>query len=71
MARRQAQRRPSDGLSKKKKSSIAKKARSGKDVGKKGKNFKKVAAKAAKEYGSAAAGRRVAAAAMWKNARNG
>ena len=50
-----------------KKSTIAKKARAGKDLGKPGKNFNKVAAKAAKQYGSAAAGRRVAAAAMWKN----
>ena len=50
-----------------KKSTIAKKARAGKDLGKPGKNFAKVAAKAAKKYGSAEAGKKVAAAAMWKN----
>ncbi len=49
-------------------SALAKKARSGKDIGKRGKGFEKVAAKAAKEYGSKEAGERVAAAAMWKNA---
>lgn len=55
-------------LNKKQRSSISKKARAGKDIGKKGKNFDKVADKAAKEYGSEEAGERVAAAAMWKNA---
>ena len=50
-----------------KKSTIAKKARAGKDLGKPGKNFAKVAAKAAKKYGSAEAGKKVAAAVMWKN----
>jgi hypothetical protein len=59
--------KPSSGLSKKQKSSVAKKARSGKDIGDKGKDFDKVAAKAAKEYGSKEAGEKVAAAAMWKN----
>lgn len=58
---------PSAGLSKEKKSSVAKKAKAGKDIGKKGKNFDKVAAKAAKKYGSKEAGEKVAAAAMWKN----
>lgn len=58
---------PSAGLSKEKKSATAKKAKAGKDIGKKGKNFKKVAAKAAKKYGSKEAGEKVAAAAMWKN----
>jgi hypothetical protein len=61
--------RPSSGLSKKKKSKIAKAASAGKDIGKKGKGFDKVAAKAAKRYGSKEAGDRVAAAAMWKNAK--
>jgi hypothetical protein len=61
--------KPSSGLTKKKKSKIAKKARKGGDVGKKGKNFDKVADKAAKKYGSKEAGERVAAAAMWKNAK--
>ena len=58
--------KPSAGLSKKKKSDVAKKARKGKDIGKKGKNFDKVADKAAKKYGSTA-GKKIAAAAMWKN----
>ena len=44
----------------------AKKARAGKDIGKKGKNFSKIAAKAAKKYGSAAAGKRVAGAVLAK-----
>lgn len=46
-------------------SKIAKKARKGENVGHG--NFNKVAAKAAKEYGSKEAGEKVAAAAMWKN----
>ena len=61
--------KPSAGLSKKKKSKIAKDASAGKDIGKKGKGFDKVAAKAAKRYGSKKAGEKVAAAAMWKNAK--
>ena len=61
--------KPSAGLSKKEKSKIAKKAREGGDIGKKGKGFDAVAAKAAKRYGSEEAGKRVAAAAMWKNAK--
>ena len=61
--------KPSSGLSKKKKSKIAKDASAGKDIGKKGKGFDKVAAKAAKRYGSKEAGEKVAAAAMWKNAK--
>jgi hypothetical protein len=60
--------KPSAGLSKGEKSGIAKKAKAGKDIGKPGKNFNKVANKAAKEYGSKEAGEKVAAAAMWKNA---
>ena len=59
--------KPSAGLSKKKKSKIAKDASAGKDIGKKGKSFDKVAAKAAKRYGSKEAGEKVAAAAMWAN----
>lgn len=38
----------------------AKAARAGKDIGKPGKNFAKIAAKAGKKYGSKAAGERVA-----------
>ena len=41
--------KPSEGLSKKKKSEVVKKAKAGKDIGKKGKGFEKVAKKAAKE----------------------
>ena len=47
-------------------SALAKKARAGKDIGKPGKGFEKVAEKAAKQYGSEEAGKRVAAAAMFK-----
>jgi hypothetical protein len=50
----------------KERSALAKKARAGKDIGKPGKGFEKVAAKAAKQYGSKEAGERVAAAAMFK-----
>jgi len=56
---------PSEGLTKKKKSEIVKKAKKGGDIGKKGKGFKKVVAKA-KESG-ARDPEAVAAAAMWKN----
>ncbi len=48
-------------------SSIAKKAKAGKDLGKKGKMFDTIANKAAKKYGSAEAGKRVAGSIMWKN----
>lgn len=59
--------KPSSGLTKKQKSNIAKKASSGKDIGKKGKKFDEVAAKA----GGGEKGKRIAAAAMWKNAKRG
>ena len=59
--------KPSAGLTAARKSAVVKKAKKGKDIGKPGKNFGKVAAKAAKEYGSKEAGEKVAAAAMWKN----
>ena len=55
---------PSAGLSKGQKSSIAKKARAGGDIGKPGKSFDKVA----KAAGGGEKGKRIAAAAMWKNA---
>ena len=51
------------GLSKKKKSQVAKKARAGDDIGKKGKGFAKVA----KAAGGGEKGQKIAAAAMWKN----
>lgn len=44
-------------------SKIVKAARAGKDIGKKGKNFDKVAAAA----GGGEKGKKIAAAAMWKN----
>lgn len=46
----------------KSKSTAAKEARAGKDQGKPGKNFNKIAAKAGKKYGSKEAGKRVAGA---------
>ena len=55
--------KPSAGLSKKKKSAVAKKARAGGDIGKKGKGFDKVA----KAAGGGEKGQKIAAAAMWKN----
>jgi hypothetical protein len=55
---------PSKGMSKGEKSSLVKKAKSGGDIGKPGKSFDKVAAKA----GGGEKGKKIAAAAMWKNA---
>lgn len=57
--------KPSAGLSSKKKTAIVKKAKSGGDIGKKGKGFEKVVAAAKK--GGAKDPKAVAAAAMWKN----
>jgi hypothetical protein len=54
---------PSAGLSKKEKSSVVKKATAGEDIGKKGKMFAKIAEKA----GGGKKGKKIAAAAMWKN----
>ena len=48
------------------KSYSAKQAVKGKDIGKKGKNFSKIASKASKEYGSKEAGKRVAGAVLAK-----
>lgn len=59
--------KPSAGLTKKEKSTVAKKAAAGKDIGKKGKGFEKVAKAAEEKYGSKEAGEKVAAAAMWKS----
>lgn len=53
------------------KSQAAKKARKGEDMGKKGKNFSKIAKKAGKEYGSKKAGERVAGAIFQKQRRAG
>lgn len=63
----EAKKKPSAGLTKKQKSAVSKKAHAGKDIGKKGKGFEKVAKAAEKQYGSKEAGERVAAAAMWKS----
>jgi hypothetical protein len=64
----EAKKKPSAGLSKKQKSTISKKAKAGKDIGKKGKGFEKIAKAAAEKYGSKERGQKVAAAAMWKSA---
>ena len=53
------------------KSKAAKMARKGKDMGKKGKNFAKIAAKAGSKYGSLEAGKRVAGAIFQKLRRAG
>lgn len=53
------------------KSQAAKKARSGADMGKPGKNFEKIAEKAGKKYGSKAAGERVAGAVFQKMRKKG
>lgn len=58
--------KPSAGLTSKEKSAVVKKAKAGKDIGKKGPGFAKVEKAAEKEYGSKEAGQKVAAAAMWK-----
>lgn len=48
------------------KSYSAKKAAAGEDIGKPGKNFAKIAASAARRYGSEEAGKRVAGAVLGK-----
>jgi hypothetical protein len=55
---------PSAGMSKDAKSALVKKAKSGGDIGKPGKSFDKVA----KATGGGEKGKKIAAAAMWKNA---
>jgi hypothetical protein len=54
--------KPSAGMSAKEKSAVAKKASAGKDIGKPGKSFDKVA----KAAGGGEKGEKIAAAAMWK-----
>lgn len=54
--------KPSAGMSKDEKSAVAKKAAAGKDIGKPGKSFDKVA----KAAGGGEKGEKIAAAAMWK-----
>lgn len=53
------------------KSAAAKEAHSGKDMGKKGKNFEKVADKAEKEYGSKKSGEKVAGSIFQKMRKSG
>ena len=55
--------KPSTGLSAAKKSAVVKKAHAGKDIGHKGKGFEKIAQAA----GGGEKGKKIAAAAMWKN----
>ena len=59
----EAKKKPSAGLSKAKKSAVVKDAKAGKDIGKPGKSFDKVA----KAAGGGKKGEKIAAAAMWKN----
>lgn len=64
MARiKRAKIKPSKGLTKSQKSSVVKRARAGKDIGKEGKEFAKVVAAA----GGGEKGKRIAAAQMWKS----
>jgi hypothetical protein len=63
----EAKKKASAGMTKKEKSAVVIKARAGKDIGKKGKGFEKVEKAAEKEYGSKEAGKKVAAAAMWRS----
>jgi hypothetical protein len=55
--------KPSAGLSKGEKSAVVKKAKAGGDIGKPGKSFDKLA----KSAGGGEKGKKIAAAAMWKN----
>lgn len=58
------EKKPSSGLTKKQRSNVVKKAKKGGDIGKPGKHFKDVVAKA--KEGGAKDPEAVAAAAMWK-----
>ena len=58
----EAKKKPSAGMTKKEKSAVVKKAKKGEDIGKKGKGFEKVA----KAAGGGEKGKKIAAAAMWK-----
>lgn len=53
-------------LTRKQRSALAKQASSGQDIGQRGKMFDIVSERAARKYGSVEAGRRVAAAAMFR-----
>lgn len=67
--RRVPSKHPGKKISKKKKSEIVKRAKKREDIGKPGKKFKEIEAKAAKKYGSEESGKRIAASAMWKAAK--
>jgi RNA 3'-terminal phosphate cyclase len=60
---------PGKDVPAKERSETVKKAKAGEDIGKPGKKFKEIEKKAAERYGSEESGKRVAAAAMWKNLR--
>jgi hypothetical protein len=62
-AKKVSEAKPSAGLSAAKKSAVVKDAKAGKDIGKPGKGFDKLAKKA----GGGEKGEKIAAAAMWKN----
>ncbi len=57
---------PSAGMTKNEKSKVVKATKNSEDIGDKGKNFEKIAKKAATKYGSKEAGEKVAASVMWK-----
>ena len=59
----EAKKKASAGMTKKEKSAVAKKAHAGKDIGKKGKGFEKLA----KAAGGGEKGKKIAAASMWKS----
>lgn len=61
---RKSKKKPSAGLSAKEKSATVKAARAGKDIGKKGKMFSKIATDAAKRYG-------VVGSILWKHKAKG
>lgn len=58
--------KPSAGLSKEERSGIVKKAKKGKDIGKKGKGFKAIEQAAMEQYGDKEIAKRVAGAALWR-----
>ena len=65
--------KPSAGLSQKQKSSVAKKASAGKNIGKSGPGtgFKNLVSKLKGQGKSSESAKKIAAAAMWKNIKRG